>query len=100
MYPLWFFLVPIYALVGFVSGAIAGALRSFLFVFLGAGMGFVLGIASYVALMVPFGLAEAVCLTPEQKVKTPRFWIGVLLVVLLAALVLAGIAPWYAIALC
>src|SRR5262245_18573013 len=88
--------------VGCVSGAASGFRHSFLLAVAGAGIGFVLGIASFLALVVPYvwWLVQYEKRHPALSMSAPpRLWACLALPVMAATLIVAALLPWFAVGL-
>jgi hypothetical protein len=88
--------------VGCVSGAASGARHSFLWGVAGGGLGFVLGIVSFFALVFPYvgWLVQYEKRHPTAAMNgPPRLWAYLFLPLMFATVILAALVPWFAIGL-
>ena len=86
-------------LMGCVSGAASGLRRSFIFGGLGAGIGFVLGIAIFLALAFPYMWCFTRNEMSEQIYSMSRLGKYLFFPVMVVILIFAALTPWFAVGL-
>ena len=86
-------------MLGCVSGAASGFRHSFLLAGIGAGIGFVLGLASFIALAFPFMWCCTRIEMPEQIYSMTRLGKWLFFPVMVIILIVAALAPWFAVGL-
>jgi hypothetical protein len=79
---------------GAVSGATSGARHSFLLSVVGAVLGFIIGIGSFFALVIPYVLSM---IQMENRPRVLKLWQYLFLPLMASTLIMAVLISWYTI---